>query len=65
MIAANIAGEKKAQRLCCALESYLSEGGKPNDQATVNRPGFELTPRSWTVMMSPFGRYLSAGIALG
>lgn len=31
----------------------------------VNRPGFELTPRSWTVTMAPVRRCFSAGIALG
>jgi len=35
MIAADIAGEKKAQRFCCALESRLSEARTPDDQATV------------------------------
>ena len=38
---------------------------RPDYAEALNRPGFELTPESWTVMMSPFGRYLSAGIALG
>jgi len=31
----------------------------------LNRPGFELTPRSWTVTMPPVRRCFSAGIALG
>ena len=27
----------------------------------LNRPGYELTPRSWTVTIPPVGRSLSAG----
>jgi putative transposase len=31
----------------------------------VNRPGFELTPRSWTVAILPIRRYFSGGIPPG
>ena len=33
--------------------------------ACVNRPGFELTPRSWTVAIPPTRRCFSAGIPPG
>ena len=31
----------------------------------LNRPGFELTPRSWTVTIPPIRRYFSAGTPPG
>ena len=31
----------------------------------LNRTGFELTPRSWTVTIPPMRRYFSAGIPPG
>ena len=31
----------------------------------LNRPGFELTPRSWTVTLPPISRCFSVGIPPG
>jgi hypothetical protein len=31
--------------------------------AIMNRPGYELTPRSWTVAIAPISRYFSASIS--
>ncbi len=34
-------------------------------EALMNRPGFELTPKSWTVAVPPTKRYFSAGTPPG
>jgi hypothetical protein len=49
------------------LEEFLVEAREIIDKLDLdlNRPGYELTPKSWTVAVPPTKRYFSAGTPPG
>ncbi len=47
------------------IDGFIKDFVQDLHNGSVNRPGFELTPRSWTVETPLIMRYFSAGIPPG
>ena len=46
-------------------QARVRRQGHPDQTRGLNRPGFELPPKSWTVAVPPTKRYFSAGTPPG